>query len=84
MMMPCNKQFTNRITRSVLNIRSPHFYVRPSQAQAVRKRLGFVFSSNPVSESLIQPVFMKIRPLDGGRISIGRRLDVNQPYTYFQ
>ena len=40
-----NKRFTNRVTRSVLEIRSPHFYARPSQARAVQKRLGFVFPS---------------------------------------
>ena len=53
--MPFNKRFTNRVTRSVLEIRSPHFYPRPSQAQAVWKRSGFVFPSrpsNPVSKSL--------------------------------
>ena len=26
MMIPSNKRFTNRVTRSVLEIRSPHFY----------------------------------------------------------
>ena len=55
MVMPFNKRFTNRVTRSVLEIRSPRFYARPSQAQAVRKRSGFVFPSrpsNPVSKSL--------------------------------
>ena len=44
-MMASNKRFTNRVTRSVLEIRSPHFYARPSQARAVRKRSGFVFPS---------------------------------------
>ena len=43
--MSYNKRFTNRVTRSVLEIRSPHFYARPSQAQAVQKRSGFVFPS---------------------------------------
>ena len=43
--MPCNKQLTDRVTRSVLEIRSPHFYARPSQARAARKRSGFVFPS---------------------------------------
>ena len=43
--MPCNKRFTNRVTRSVLEIRSPHFYARPSQARAVQKQSGFVFPS---------------------------------------
>ena len=43
--MPCNKRFTNQVTRSVLEIRSPHFYARPSQARAVQKRSGFVFPS---------------------------------------
>ena len=36
---------TNRVTWSVLEIRSPHFYARPSQDRAVRKRSGFVFPS---------------------------------------
>ena len=40
---PYNKRFTNRVTRSVLEIRSPHFYARLSQARAVRKRSRFVF-----------------------------------------
>ena len=40
---PSNKRFTNRVTLSVLEIRSPHFYARPSQARAVRKRSSFVF-----------------------------------------
>ena len=44
-MMPSNKRFTNRVTRSVLEIRSPHFYARPSQARTVRKRSGFVVPS---------------------------------------
>ena len=44
MMTPSNKRFTNRATRSVLEIRSPHFYAGPSQARAVRKRSGFVFT----------------------------------------
>ena len=43
--MAYNKRFTNRVTRSVLEIRSPHFYARPSQARAVRKRSRFVFPS---------------------------------------
>ena len=42
-MMPSDKRFTNRATRSVLEIQSPHFYARPSQARAVQKRSGFVF-----------------------------------------
>ena len=37
--------FTNRVTRPVLEIRSPHFYARSSQARAVQKRSGFVFLS---------------------------------------
>ena len=44
-MMPHNKRFTKRVTRSVLEIRSPHFYERPLQARAVQKRSGFVFPS---------------------------------------
>ena len=38
MMIPYNQQFTNWVTRSVLEIRSPHFRARPSQPRAVRKR----------------------------------------------
>ena len=38
-----NKRFTNRVTRSVVEIRTPHFYARPAQARAVRKTSGFVF-----------------------------------------
>ena len=41
--MPYNKRFTNRVTRSVLEIRILHFYARPSQARAVRKRSSFIF-----------------------------------------
>ena len=44
-MMQYNKRFTNHVTRFVLEIRSPHFYARLSQARAARKRLGFVFPS---------------------------------------
>ena len=40
-----SKRFTNRVTRSVLEIRSPHFYARLSQARVIRKRLGFIFPS---------------------------------------
>ena len=43
--MSYNKRFTNWVTRSVLEIQSPHFYARPSQAGAVQKRSGFVFPS---------------------------------------
>ena len=42
--MQYNKQFTNRVTRSVLQIQSPHFYARPSQARAVQKKIGFCIS----------------------------------------
>ena len=41
-MLPCNKRFTNRIAQSVLEIRSPHFYSRPSQARALQQRMSFV------------------------------------------
>ena len=44
-MMPSNERFTNRITRSILEIRSPHFYAQLSQARAIRKRSGFAFPS---------------------------------------
>ena len=43
--MSYDKRFTNRVTQSVLQIRSPHFYSRPSPAQAVQKRSGYVFPS---------------------------------------
>ena len=55
--MPCNKRFTNRVTRLLLEIQIPHFYARPEQARAVRKTSGFRFPSTdrvtPVSKSLI-------------------------------
>ena len=46
-MMPYNQRFTNLVIRSVLEIRSPHFYVRPSQGRdrAVQKSEGFVIPS---------------------------------------
>ena len=47
MMMPCNKRLTNRVILSVREIRSPHFYARPSQARAVQKGSGFVFPRLP-------------------------------------
>ena len=54
-----NKRFTNWVTRSVLEIRSPHFYARPSQARAVQKNIALRISqcgpSNPVSKSLVTP-----------------------------
>ena len=40
-----NKRFTNQVTWSILEIRSPHFYARPSQDRAIWKRSGFVFPS---------------------------------------
>ena len=43
-MMPSNKRFTNQVTRSVLQIRGPHFYALPLQAQAVQN-IGLVFPS---------------------------------------
>ena len=50
MMMPCNKWFTNRVTRSVLEIRSPHFYLRTSLASSGHTEgSSFVFlSTDPV------------------------------------
>ena len=74
MMMASNKQFTNRVTQSVLEIRSPNFYARPSQARAVRKRSGFVFPSTdrvtrlvnrqakPLKKNFITLVFAIIHP----------------------
>ena len=44
-MRPCNKRFTNRVTLSVLEIRSSHLYTRPSQARVVEERSGFVVHS---------------------------------------
>ena len=40
-----NERFTNWVTRSVLEIQSPHFYAWLSQAPVVQKRSGFVFLS---------------------------------------
>ena len=53
-MMPINyNRFTNRTTRSELEIRSPHFYAGPSPAGAVRKRSGFAFpSTDRVTQSV--------------------------------
>ena len=44
-MMPYNKRFTDQITRSVLEIQSPHFYAQPLQAWAIQKTSDFVFLS---------------------------------------
>ena len=44
-MMSCNKRFTNRVTLSLLEIRSPHFYTRPSQVRVAEQRSGFVVHS---------------------------------------
>ena len=44
-MMSSNKRFTNRVARSVLEIRTPHFYARSSQARAGQKDPAFVFPS---------------------------------------
>ena len=53
MMLLYNKRFTNRVTRAALEIRSPHFYARPSQDRAVRKRSGFIF---PTTDRVTQLV----------------------------
>ena len=54
-MMPFNKRFTNRVTRSALEIRSPHFYARPSL------RISWYGPSNPVIKSYVHPLeFIKI------------------------
>ena len=45
-MMPSNKQFTNWDTQSVMEIRNPHFYARPLQAQAVQKDWASYFLVN--------------------------------------
>ena len=52
-MVAYNKRFTNQVTRSVIEIRSPHFCARSSQAQAVQKRLGFVFPSTDRGTRLV-------------------------------
>ena len=31
-LMPCNKQFTNQVTWSIIEIQSPHFYYREQQS----------------------------------------------------
>ena len=55
MMMPYSKRFTDRVTRSVPEIRSPHFCARPSQARAVWKDRAshFLTSTDRVSKSLV-------------------------------
>ena len=42
--MPLNQRFTNRVTRSVLEIRSPHFYARPSASSGRTKKVGLRIS----------------------------------------
>ena len=44
-MMPLINNFTNRVTRPILEIRNLHFYAWPSQAQAIQKRSGFIILS---------------------------------------
>ena len=56
--MACNKQFTNQVTRSILKIRSPHFYARPLQAWAVRKGLGLVFLSTDRVTRLVNHIIV--------------------------
>ena len=46
--------------RSALEIRSPHFYARPSQARAVRKRSGFVFPSTDRVTRLVNRYYYQI------------------------
>ena len=36
-----SKLFTNRVTRSLLEMRSPHFYVRPSASSGRTKKIEF-------------------------------------------
>ena len=43
MVMQYNKRFTNQVNLFLLEIRSLHFYARPSPAHRVWKRSGFVF-----------------------------------------
>ena len=58
MIMPYNTRFTNRVTRSVLEIRSPHFYVLPSQPRAAQKRSGFVFLSTDRVIRLVNGLYL--------------------------
>ena len=46
--MACNKRFTNQVTWSVLEIRSPHIY---------EKDQALYGPSNPVSKSLILTIY---------------------------
>ena len=62
-MMAYNKRFTNRVTRSVLEMRNPHFYARPSQARAIHKRSGFVFPSTDRVTRLVNR-YEKIRQIN--------------------
>ena len=43
--MPLINNFTNQVTRPILEIRNIHFYAWLSQAQAIQKRSGFIILS---------------------------------------
>ena len=67
------------VTWSVLEIRNPHFYARPSQARAVQKRSGFVFPSTDRVTWLVNRYYQimlafinVIRSLTGRAIKISR------------
>ena len=51
MTMAYYKRFTNGVIWSVLEIRNLHFYAWHSQARAVRKRSGFVFSCKEIVDT---------------------------------
>ena len=51
-MMPCHERFTNRVTRCVLEIRSPHFYARPELTKKIGPRISWYGPSNPVGKLL--------------------------------
>ena len=47
------EESTEWVKWSVLEIRSPHFYAQPSQAQAAQNRSGFVFPSTDQATWLV-------------------------------
>ena len=50
-----NKRFTNRVTRSALEIQNPHFYERHSHFWAERRRSDFVSFSTDRVTRLVNP-----------------------------
>ena len=84
-MMPCNKRFTNRVTLSLLEIRSPHFYTRLSQARVVEERSGFlVHSTDQIIVTINQQSWWKtflrlqIAPDKRNSITVIRLSDIPQ------